>query len=388
MKTLTITLGYLCKYAKENYAMNLICGESNMNNLVNWVHMLEDPETASFLHGQELIFSTGIGHDNTDWLLHFAKGLVANQASGWVLNIGPYIKSVPEDLIKYCRQVQFPLFTIPWKTRIVDVTNDFCRKIIKSEESEVTVAGAFRNAIFFPEKISEYRSVLERKEFNLEAEFCIIALSLQVPSNDKFSEYDKTVRLHLTQILYGHSDRFSIFRQDKFLIVVLQSFPQNKVESVFDRLYEVCNYGDENYNIRTGISVNDFGINSLPRNYKRAIALLHIAERQDKTRISYNNIGLYQLLLEIEDTKVIKKFYEDTLGQLEVYDEKYQTDYLSTLKCYLENNASVQETAKVTYVHRNTINYKIKKIKEILQCDLDYKDGVRLFLALHIKELL
>ena len=385
---MAITLRYLCKYAKENYRMNLICGESKMNNLVNWVHMLEDPETATFLHGQELIFSTGIGRDNTEWLLEFARGLVANQASGLVLNIGPYIKFVPEDLISYCKEEQFPLFTIPWKTRIVDITNDFCRKIIKSEENEVTVAGAFRDAIFFPEKISEYRSVLERKEFDPDAEFCIVALSLQVPSHDKFSDFDKSVRLHLTKALYNYSDRFSIFRQDKYLIAVLQSFPHNIVESALDRLNEVCNYGDRTCRVRTGISMNDSGIKTLQRNYKRAIALLPIAERLDKDWISYRNIGLYQMLLEVEDTKVLKKFYEDTLRQLEDHDEKYQTDLLSTLKCYLDHNASVQEVAKATYVHRNTINYKIKKIKEILQCELTFKDGLNLLLAFHIKDLL
>lgn len=117
--------------------MNLICGENNINNLVNWVHMLEDPETANFLHGQELIFSTGIGHANTDWLLDFAKGLVANQASGLVLNIGPYIHSVPEDLIAYCREVQFPLFTIPWKTRIVDITNIAARSLNRKKMRSV-----------------------------------------------------------------------------------------------------------------------------------------------------------------------------------------------------------------------------------------------------------
>lgn len=359
-----------------------------MDNLVNWVHMLEDPETASFLHGQELIFSTGIGHSDTDWLLDFARGLVANQASGLVLNIGPHIKYVPENLISYCKEAQFPLFTIPWKTRIVDVTNDFCRKIIKSEENEVTVSEAFRNAIFFPEKISEYRSVLERKEFDLDAEFRIVALSLQIPSNDKFSDFDKSVRVHLTKILYKYSDRFSIFRQDKYLIVVLQNFPQHVVESALDRLNEVCGYSDQAYRIRAGISINELGIGFLPRNYKRAIALLPIAERQEKVRIFYGSIGIYQLLIEVEDTNALKRFYEDTLGPLEAYDEKYQTDFLYTLKCYLDNNASVQEVAKETFMHRNTINYKIKKIKEILGCDITYQDGVNLLLAFHIKELL
>jgi len=385
---MAITLRYLCKYARENYGMNLICGESNMNNLVNWVHMLEDPETASFLHGQELIFSTGIGHENTDWLHEFAKGLVENQASGLVLNLGPYIQSVPEDLIAYCRDVQFPLFTVPWKTRIVDITNDFCRKIIKSEEHEVTVAGALRDAIFFPDKISEYRSVLERKEFDLDAEFCIAALSFQIPSSERFSDYDKTVRLNLTKLLFNYSDRFNIFRQDKNLIVVLQSFPQEIVEEALDCLDELCKYGYPDYRISAGISVNELGIQSLPRNYKRAIALLRIAERQGQAKLSYRNSGLFRLLIEIEDALALKRFYEETLGQMEAYDKKNQTDYLLTLKYYLENNASVQEVAKETYVHRNTINYKIKKIKEILQCDLNYQDCLKLLLAYQIKELL
>lgn len=70
---MAITLRYLCKYTRENYGMNLICGESNMNNILHWVHMLEDTETASFLHGQELIFSTGIGYANTDWLIAYCQ---------------------------------------------------------------------------------------------------------------------------------------------------------------------------------------------------------------------------------------------------------------------------------------------------------------------------
>jgi len=138
------------------------------------------------------------------------------------------------------------------------------------------------------------------------------------------------------------------------------------------------------YRISAGISANDLGIRSLPRNYKRAIALLRI-ERQGQAILSYRNSGLFKLLIEIEDTKVLKRFYEETLGQMEAYDEKNATDYLLTLKFYLDNNASVQEVARETFVHRNTINYKIK---EILQCDLNYQDGLKLLLAFHIKELL
>ncbi len=86
-----------------------------------------------------------------------------------------------------------------------------------------------------------------------------------------------------------------------------------------DRLAEVCKYGYPDYRITAGISVNDLGIHSLPRNYKRAIALLRIAERQGQAKLSYRNSGLFKLLIEIEDTKVLKRFYEETLGQLDAY---------------------------------------------------------------------
>lgn len=147
--TMAVRLSELIEYAKPKYKMSMICGENNMDNIIEWVHMLEDPETADFLKGQELIFTTGIGQDNTDWFIEFVKGLVRNNACGLVLNIGPYIKAVPEELKKYCAEIEFPLFTIPWETRIVDISNDFCHRIINAEKNEVTVAGAFKNAIFF-----------------------------------------------------------------------------------------------------------------------------------------------------------------------------------------------------------------------------------------------
>lgn len=385
---MAITLRHLCRYAKETYGMIQICGESNMNNMVNWVHMLEDPETASFLHGSEIIFTTGIGHDSTEWLIDFVAGLVDHQASGLVLNLGPYIKTVPEDLIHLCKDMDFPLFTIPWTTRIVDITHDFCRQIISGEENEITVGSAFRNAIFFPNKTCDYGATLERKEFDLYASFCIVAISLQVPTNDKLLEYEKIIKLHLQKILYSYSDRFSIFRQDKYVIAVLQDFPSEILESSLDRLKEVCNYGGGKYSIHAGISGNATGVQSLPQNYKRALAVLKIAIKQGVYLLFYHNIGIYQLLIEVEEAKVLKSFYKNTIGKLEDYDMKYNTDYIKTLKAYLQSNASVQEVAQVTFVHRNTINYKIKKIKEILGCNLDYEDGIKLLLAFHIKEII
>ena len=384
---MAVSLRYLCKYAKENYGMNLICGEKSLDNLVNWVHMLEDPAAGSFLHGEELIFSTGIGFSSADWLIDFAKTLVKYGASGLVLNIGPYIRSVPEELTAYCKEVQFPLFTIPWKTRIVDITNDFCRKIIKSEENAVTVAGAFRNAIFFPEKQGEYRQILELKEFDLHAGFCAAVISPHTSSPDVFNEYDKTLRMLLSRILYLTSDRFSIFRHDKTLVAVLQGFSAEQAENAFEKLAEMSKSRDES-SFTAAVGSTGEGIDSLGQSYRRAVALLPVAERQGKRVLSYEKTGLYQLLLEISDDSLLRRYCDETMKPLIEYDQKHRTDYMETLKLYLEHNGSVQEVAAKTYVHRNTINYKLKKIREILRTDLSYNDGLSFLLALYIKDIL
>lgn len=59
------------------------------------------------------------------------------------------------------------------------------------------------------------------------------------------------------------------------------------------------------------------------------------------------------------------------------------------LKKYLQNNGSVNDTANQMYVHRNTINYKLKKIEEILDVDLSSLDfRIHVTLGLYLLDLM
>lgn len=385
---MAITLKQLCKYATEKYKMIQISGDENTENVVDWVHMLEDPETAYFLRGCELIFTTGIARHDLEWFLQFAEGLVKGGASGWVINIGPYIEEVPEAVLDYCAKEGLPIFTVPWETRIVDITNDFCHRIIRAEESEVSVGSAFRNAIFFPNNTTQYKAILEGRAFDMSAEFSVLVLSLRVPRKEDVQGFEKSVRLHLSKILRSHSDMFSVFRMDTQLIAVLQGFDDETVEAAVERLSEVSNYGKKSYHLHCGYSGNNNSIESLTVSYRRAQELLKLSRRNQKLLVSYRKIGVQQLLIEVEDKALLKRFYDESIGILELYDEKHESDYYYILKCYLENNNSVEKVAKETFVHRNTINYKIKKIKEILNTDLSNEDYLKLMLAYKMKDLI
>ena len=65
-----------------------------------------------------------------------------------------------------------------------------------------------------------------------------------------------------------------------------------------------------------------------------------------------------------------------------------ETDYEQTLRVYLESNSSVQLTAEKLGIHRNTVNYKMKIIRDIMNVEMNDEQKMNILLALRAKEIL
>ena len=66
------------------------------------------------------------------------------------------------------------------------------------------------------------------------------------------------------------------------------------------------------------------------------------------------------------------------------YDKQNATNMVETLDCYFACNCNVSETAKALFIHRNTLIYRIDKIKSILGRDLKDSEE-RLLLQLGLR---
>jgi len=86
---MAVTVKKLYKNSNFLYNMKLIAGHNGLNNLVQWVHIIEDDSVVSFLHGNELVFTAGILNKSKDWLLNFARKLKEVNASAFVVNLVP-----------------------------------------------------------------------------------------------------------------------------------------------------------------------------------------------------------------------------------------------------------------------------------------------------------
>jgi DNA-binding PucR family transcriptional regulator len=140
--------------------------------------------------------------------------------------------------------------------------------------------------------------------------------------------------------------------------------------------------------MKIGVSDSCDSPASLSRAYSHAAFALSLGDNPAGPSF-YGELGVFRLLAEIGDRSVLERYQEETLGKLSVLDGDKRADYLKTLRLYLENDGSVAETALENYTHRNTVNYRIRKIRDILGVDLNDADTrYRLRTVLYIREFL
>lgn len=78
---MSITVSKLCANAQANYVMKLVAGKEGLGNYVRWVHLVENADVSPFLHGNEMVFMTGVGINDDGHLLRFVEELIARDAA-------------------------------------------------------------------------------------------------------------------------------------------------------------------------------------------------------------------------------------------------------------------------------------------------------------------
>jgi sugar diacid utilization regulator len=109
-----------------------------------------------------------------------------------------------------------------------------------------------------------------------------------------------------------------------------------------------------------------------PRSYREARLALKIldAAKGDDRAACYEDLGVYQILCEAEDPAAVERFVHQWLGSLIDYDSRKPAELVPTLSQYLECGGSYDATAAALSVHRNTLKYRLQRIRDISGHDL------------------
>ncbi len=135
----------------------------------------------------------------------------------------------------------------------------------------------------------------------------------------------------------------------------------------------------ENYRIVVSFPFND--ISGIPQLY--GLVAHCLATGTHSYEVISQGKALEYLKHSILDSVKVCGLLHPALEKLRAYDRSNQSDMLKTLKVYLENDRNAQRCANLLYLHRNSLQYRVRRIQEIADINLD-DPNERAFLRLSL----
>jgi len=106
---------------------------------------------------------------------------------------------------------------------------------------------------------------------------------------------------------------------------------------------------------------------------------------QEKKVTSYNDVKIFKMLTSYEFQGGYQKYLDNTITAIIEYDEIHKSELLKTLYNYLKYEKSVKIVASKLFIHRNTVNYRVKQLRELFNIDFDdFYTLVKLYLSIQL----
>lgn len=111
--------------------------------------------------------------------------------------------------------------------------------------------------------------------------------------------------------------------------------------------------------------------------YREAMTVLYLKQRfpyELRDIYNYSELGYYRLLPAMLAEGSAHRVENLCLQKLQRYDQEHNSDLLHTLEVFLNVDSNVKAAAERLHVHMNTLSYRMKRIEEIGNIDLDNID--------------
>lgn len=374
----------------ENGQAKLVAGEEGLDRTVVVYDMMEQPDIKPWLRKDMLLITTGYAiRNNKEAVLKLIRDL--NEAGAAALAIKTrFFDQFPQEAVHLADELHFPLFFLnnalgfieavyPVMVAIVEAKNDVEMRtryqIGQIEKKELDrkfyfdlVQGRFEreeeaqiraNSLYWPmmparmmeiclcqsesERAGQKKEKAEQmaEAFFMQQNLAYVLISLP----------EKAV------LLFREPDRISVFRKS------LEQQMENLEKAIKTDLYMT-------------VSDRIDGYLDMPKAARQMTDLWQICGNAavGQKVLWWEEMKYEELLLEISRLPQVKLYIKERLHNLEEYDRKHGSNLMETLEVMLQNGGSKKQTAEKLYLHRNTMIYRVKKIEEILKCNLgDFK---------------
>jgi purine catabolism regulator len=172
-------------------------------------------------------------------------------------------------------------------------------------------------------------------------------------------------------------------------VCIFQALKNNEdmeaAHSLARRIFEETTNEFPDAQLISGASGPAMRLSEWPRIYEEALQAMEMAERLKLNHVvDFHSLGVYQLLGQLEHIDVVRQFTQQVIGPLVEYDAQHRSSLVQTIDAYFDHHGNISQTAESLFIHRNTLLYRLERIKELTGQDLD-QANMRLALQLALK---
>jgi hypothetical protein len=356
-------------------SFRLIAGANGLDRMISIGGFIDHESVEelkeSNLKNQMIFSNLPMIKGHPEEIVNYVEALILAQTECFALKTNLF-KEFPEEAIELANKHDYPLFLFD---------EIFMDQLIRDVDQVVNLGRLLAKKIEIIEKIQSGKlSSYEIKNCAYEMNRYFkerIMVCLMKRSETNTAMFDiKTARTILGK-------NASIIPIDDTYMVIYSSHDEDIEENT---VIQKLGLKPENYHIGVSTIANDLGLLGQLINESRTA--LKYAFYKDESVISYKSIGIYQILIPLLDQPAYGNFYHDMVEKIHEYDKLHQSDLFTSAVAYINSDGDIKKTAELLYQHVNTVRYRIRKLKSILE--LENYPGMQyetLALAIHLYEL-
>ncbi|MHB1153987.1 MAG: PucR family transcriptional regulator [Eubacteriales bacterium] len=197
--------------------------------------------------------------------------------------------------------------------------------------------------------------------------------------------------LNMLKSMFYENDKdfiFTINEQD--IVLVYEIKQKNYYPEIEDIAIKIVKTISSKYetNVRIGISDIIYDLKDIAHSFQEAQTALQVGKIFDSGNdiVYYEKLGIGRLIYQLPTT-LCEMYLDEILNGYSIDLLKPET--LNTIECFFENNLNVLETSRKLFIHRNTLVYRLDKVRKTIGLDLNnYEQAITFKIALMIKTYL
>ena len=197
--------------------------------------------------------------------------------------------------------------------------------------------------------------------------------------------------LEYLQSLYPARDKDFVLSMSETDVVVIRElapgFDSDELEAIAASMHASIEQ-DTGVRCVVGVGSPVMHLRELADRYKEAQTAIEVGKVFDTEKgvVSYESLGIGRIIYQLPTT-LCEMFLAEVFKKNPI--ESLDQETLYTINKFFENNLNVSETSRKLFVHRNTLVYRLEKIKKLTGLDLREFDHAIVFkVALMVKKYL